>query len=233
MEKEIDCLETCLYKLEQQLTRMKNIDLDSYGTNERYNYVAGYVNEAMKFAIQSRELIGGYNDCEEIINELSVTDGFRSAKDISFEEPMPEVSKVTIGRLLPKKTTENLSRKFLASAYYLPIRDYYLKNTKYSDERKMFVFAHYYDNKKITTLRDYDNQETKILLDMLVPFFVPDDSPKFVSKLSLCDEGEVKTEIYILPVKKFYQLLCNPQENHCMDDSFLLRVLNGGRLNNS
>ncbi|MGF7010523.1 hypothetical protein M2146_001047 [Lachnospiraceae bacterium PF1-22] len=129
---------------------------------------------------------------------------------LKYEKIKEGVHKLTFKRILPKKDHYLHQRRQQAADY--------LERTLYGQaekllraidvnkkEKKMFIFVHYEEVEQL--IRDYDNIETKKIIDIVAPFFVDDDNPNLLDTHYTILNGEPHTELYVTSIKEGVKLL--------------------------
>lgn len=116
-----------------------------------------------------------------------------------------EVLEIEIPFILPKKKLRN--SKFISDPLF------YVLNTKVQEdnfrirERAVVCFVYTYSgtNTRLTA-RDYDNLESKKILDVIALFALQDDGAEFCDIFHKMERGEKdKTNIYVMPERCFWE----------------------------
>lgn len=230
----LDKLSKLITQLGFDVKRMEDIDWKGYSNQEKANYFDSIAKQAEGLAIEARKLPEGFSDLEYILKQLNGSTMDPDAP-ISFVELPNGVELITMERILPKALRNGDAKKYLVSQYDRYIREHYKNNARrfrFTDERLVFLFVHYCEKRKELFQRDYDNMETKIIIDMLTAYLVTDDSPVNIDKYSMCMSGKDRTEIYILKVNHFYSLIGKAAncvaENEKMTSEMLIRLIKEG-----
>lgn len=105
-----------------------------------------------------------------------------------------EMYKITLPRLLCK-TKNTLNGFIFDPIYYLLL--YAERNNKLKKfDKATFCFVHNCSEENI--IPDYDNLETKRIIDLLTSFFIPDDNGKYFTQMNLTrTSNKNTTEIYV------------------------------------
>lgn len=121
-----------------------------------------------------------------------------------------EVYTIRLPKLLPgKKQKQN---KFLLEPLYAALNDYFEKNgfDDYIKDCLINISFIYSKDFPERSMMDYDNIETKQVIDAIATFFVIDDSGKYVDIYYTSRYGESEcTEINIMPKSHFTEWLIN------------------------
>lgn len=184
--------------LSKMIDRMENLDLSLYGPEGQYNYLMKIVTMAEDLAVTARKLPGSYREIEEY---PFVRADIEERIPIQFSTLKNGIEKITFERLLPLRRQASSVRHYFFNLYYPYIKKKYADQDRPDDTPMTFCYVYYYDNER--NFRDYDNVETKVIQDMVSPFFIPDDSPKYLSRYDMCLCGEPRMELYIMPENKF------------------------------
>jgi len=231
MEKDLKILVDKATDLKYGIERLVSINLAEYGDEGTYNYYLSLVRRAEEFTQKVRELPNSFKDSKSLVearfddqlSELLTSD----KAPIQFETLTGGVEKVTLGRLLPQRKQDAMVKRYLLETYYPYIRMHYKDIAKPMQEPAVLLFTFYYNPRKEHALRDYDNMETKVIQDMLAPYFIEDDSPKYLHRHNMCLEGRPRTEIYIMPLSVFYQTVAKTFQTYGCIDEGMIRVLHG------
>jgi len=111
---------------------------------------------------------------------------------------------ITLPSLLPKKKQVN-GGEFLLDALYFALQEFAEANGYTKFKECVVCFFHAYD-KKISSqkIRDYDNIETKQVLDIIAAFTMTDDSGRYCDTYHTSISGEANfTEIVVVEKDKF------------------------------
>ena len=184
--------------LSRAVERLDNLDLDIYDAEGQYNYLMRVVNMAEDLAITARKMPESYREvddypftCEEINESVPV----------EFSTLANGIEKITFERVLPLRRQGNTVKHYFFNLYYPYIKKKYENMQRNEDSPMTFCYVYYYNNEK--HIRDYDNIETKVIQDLVAPFFLVDDSPKFLSRYDMCLVGEPRMELYIMKESQF------------------------------
>lgn len=124
---------------------------------------------------------------------------------------------IAMPRLLPHRSTSSVVKKYFNSIYYPQFRAHYKgKDSKRVAEKQVLWFVHNYNYASWDRgMRDHSNTETKLVEDMLTPFLLTDDNPKYCDILQTSVPGpEDKTIIYLVPYSKFSAFFGDFVENY-------------------
>ena len=130
-------------------------------------------------------------------------------QDISFEREDDHL-RIILPELLPKRVEGEgaFSRMDLTKAYEPMFREYFSSREtifRYR-ERVAIVVTYIYDAK--TRVRDYDNIESKFLIDLITTHVLIDDAPKFCTVMYDYSYGEHShTEVDVLPERDLCRFL--------------------------
>lgn len=175
---------------------------DQYGREGLYNYQMQLVKTTEQMAIESRKLpvLYGFG------NRTEIYEG-EAEENIQFESLQDNIEKITLPRLLPARHETRIGKKYLQAMYTPTIHNHYRSMNKKLNEPAVICFVHLYSDKK-KGFRDHDNIETKFIQDIITPFFVKDDNPKYLSnyEMSMASDRN-ETEIYIVPISVFPDFL--------------------------
>ncbi len=109
-----------------------------------------------------------------------------------------DVVEITLPFLLPKKKSHD-------SRYIGDVLHYVLSKTAVNNkyriyEKAVVVFIYTYSHTGLIHLKDYDNIESKKVLDIISLFMLPDDNPEACSVLHKMEHGEKDiTRVLIMP----------------------------------
>jgi len=154
---------------------------------------------AEKIACKLRHLIGEYGMVkrELLMERISEAHGMDVRQD-------GDAIVITIPRLLPK-TKRARSGEFINQPLYYAM-------SKYCDEHQIgkfkecaVCFVHVYDEKlSLGRIRDYDNTETRNILNTVSTFFMTDDSGRWCDAYHTTELGETDcTRVYVMPQEAF------------------------------
>jgi hypothetical protein len=113
-----------------------------------------------------------------------------------------ETFEITIPRLLPK-TKHNHNSEFITQPLNYVLSKFCEQN-KFEKLKKCAVcFIHEYDEKlALSRVRDYDNIETRNVLNLVSTYFLTDDSGRFCNVFHTTKYGESDcTRIFLMPQK--------------------------------
>lgn len=114
-----------------------------------------------------------------------------------------EILSIELPFLLPKKSKKN--SKFLCDPLFYSLDEASKEIDLKFEEKCVVCFVHTYKNsgKKVSP-RDYDNVETKRVLDIVALFCLKDDSGEFCDIVNTMEYGEeCKTKIFVMPVRSY------------------------------
>ncbi len=121
-------------------------------------------------------------------------------------EKKGEILEVNLPFILPKKKNKNC--KFIANPLY-----YAINNALHNDdfrirERAVICFVYIYSGTNLYLMpRDYDNIETKNIMDVIALFTLDDDGAEFCDIFHTMERGEKdKTKILVMPERCFWNM---------------------------
>lgn len=120
------------------------------------------------------------------------------------------IIEIEIPFLLPKKTQKKAS--FICDPLFYSLIKASEKTDLKINENAVVWFVNIYDNKtnKIA-VRDYDNLESKKILDTIALFSLKDDSAEFCDIIYSMEFGtQNKTMIYVIPKTRLFELELDP-----------------------
>lgn len=114
-----------------------------------------------------------------------------------------EILEIELPFLLPKKNKKN--SKFICDPLFYEMNKASADTTLKYEEKCVVCFIHTYKKSdKNVRPRDYDNVETKRVLDIVALFCLKDDSGEFCDIVNTMEYGDSnKTKIYIIPERSY------------------------------
>lgn len=149
---------------------------------------------------------------------LPVYTGSRSAPD-DVEQTIHDVIPVEMGfteegwfclripMLLPKK--ESGSVNWLRGFLFPALSEFFNKRVPVLYADCVIIFRHVYARDyPERQWRDHDNIETKLVIDAVALYVMPDDGPKYCCHYACSDvDSSERTEVYVVPREEFPQWL--------------------------
>ena len=161
-------------------------------------YANDFVTKCEKLTCYSRKLAF---DIFEEDRDIFVRD---AAENLEIKvEKNDEIARIEIPFLLPKKNHKNT--KFICDPLCFVLEKMSQNVELKTEENAVVCFVYVYEktDKKISP-KDYDNVETKRVLDIIALFMLKDDGPQYCDVFHTMEFGEkAKTLIYVMPKKRF------------------------------
>lgn len=138
---------------------------------------------------------------KDLLNLVSQEHNVKIEKDANYG-----VLSITLPSLLPKRKQVN-GGEFLLDALYFALQEFAETNGFMKFKECVVCFFHTYDKKaSIKNVRDYDNIETKQVLDIVAAFAMTDDSGRYCDIYHTTIAGEANyTKIAIVEKDKFLE----------------------------
>lgn len=128
------------------------------------------------------------------------------AADMCFNEDNG-VLHITMPSLLPKRAINSQDLSYIRQTWYNAFYEQFQKGKfkVYEDAVAICIFQ-YYD--ELTAMRDDDNTESKVLVDLIATFSLIDDNPNWCSKFFHSFKSDYNhTEIFVVPKSQFISFL--------------------------
>ena len=179
---------------------LKTLSQTDYVKNEEvFNSLSEKINMlSEKFSCSVREF------CQKTYS-VSRNNVYQNAAEAQGIEVHKEGNQIVIDLpfLLPKKKGKDV--RFIGD----PLRHQFEKLSETEklkfNEKVVICIVHMYNNESVKArCYDYDNLESKRILDVITSFTMVDDSPKYCDVYhtsKLCDKD--KTRIFVMPEKEF------------------------------
>jgi len=194
-----------IHTLQDDILRLNNAMFALEASNYK-NYPENFLElsfdtavRAEKIACKLRHLIGEYGSVkrEPLMERIAESHGMKVNQD-------GEIIVITIPRLLPKNKRSRSSEFINQPLHYAM--------SKYCDEHQIekfrecaVCFVHIYDEKlSLGRIRDYDNTETRNILNTVATFFMTDDSGRWCDAYHTTELGKSDcTRVYVMPQETF------------------------------
>jgi hypothetical protein len=159
--------------------------------------------KAEKIACRLRHLIG---ECGMIRREYLMKQ-VADAHGITVEQS-EKVITITLPHLLPKATRPR-SGEFIVQPLHYAMQKHCSENEVYELRECTVCFVHIYDeNLSLSRIRDYDNVETRNVLNAVSTFFMTDDSGRLCDVFHTTKLGKDPcTQIHIMPKEEFQNFI--------------------------
>ena len=146
-----------------------------------------------------------------------------------------------IPALLPKKGSG--SADYIRSFLYPAMQEYFQRKEPVRFTDCVLVYRHVYDrNRPEWRMRDHDNIETNMVLDIVAMYVMPDDAPSICSHYECSVMGEDdRTEVFVVLRMDFPQWLLQENESlkeeentvkNCIDMPIFYRAICGENATN-
>lgn len=164
---------------------------------------------AETIACRLRHLIGDYG-------VLSPSEPLRiaaGAQGIQIRQ-QEDWTQISIPRLLPKRKAAKNGEFIMAPLHYI-LSDYCRQHEIRKFRACSVCFVHTYDRAlDLGRIRDYDNLETRNVLNLITAYFLLDDGGRYCNVYHTTALGDKDgTEIYIMPQEKFLMFLAQQQDH--------------------
>lgn len=187
-----------------EITRMQN-SLYALNMTDPQKYPENYEILSLDIALQSEGICCRLRNLVYETTPVKKTDYLAKAAkvhDIRIEKS-DGVLEIKLPSLLPKKRMNQ--EKFLLDPLYNAFSNYIAshENSVFSE---CVVYIAYVYSKDVPKkyFRDYDNIETKQLIDAIATFFLIDDSGRFIDVYNATELGETEcTDVYLIDKNAF------------------------------
>ena len=189
----------------------KDITLMNKTIDELYNYLSSNTLDET-FNDKLCKLIRIYEKSNSKVRTLPIEFGCKYEREEYSKNVAPadisirldnDILKITMPSLLPKRSIGSTDLKALRHSYYNAFYEFF-KNGKYKvyEDKVVIVFTHHYD--KDTPMRDNDNTETKVIIDLISTFTLIDDNPNWCDiYIKSVNDERTFSEVEVIPKSKY------------------------------
>lgn len=178
-----------LTKIDMMMARLKADDREPTPDEAvQMNHDAEFLTKLMRSVYQSCY----WFDPNQSIKDHNVRKYF----DVKVEKKEHGVIKLTIPAIIPKKGKDT----YFIDSLNIAMRPFFPEHAHIKKARVEIIY-HY--NGAYQKYLDYDNTETRSLLNCLTKYVLEDDSPKHIELYQrACFDGSNKTEVIISPMPR-------------------------------
>lgn len=191
-------------KLSNTIFALKNTDMEKHGANyEKLSTDAALCAERiacrLRNLIRIMDLTGKSDYMKEAVQALGI--------QVSFED---DILSVTLPGLFPKRRIRS-STAFLHDPLHYALKEFFTDHEVAPFKECVICFCLVYDRElPQRRIKDYDNMELKLILDVISSYTLFDDSGLYCDDHHTTELGETdQTIIYIMEKDKFPDWLGN------------------------